>query len=206
MRDPSPLLVHWAEQAEQPWRNGGGITRELLTWPGAADWQLRLSVAEVLQDGPFSAFPGVTRWFAVLEGQGVELRWPQRVQALRDGDAACAFDGAAAPDCRLIDGPTRDLNLMLRRADGGLWPVRPGLPWQPGHAQAGVFSREALTLQVGGAPPCVLPAMSLFWWEQAPVQLQVLADPARPGHAPAAWWIAASPHSPATPAALETAR
>jgi hypothetical protein len=202
MSDARPVIVRWSEQAEQPWRNGGGITRELLAWPAAGDWQLRLSVAEVLQDGPFSAFPGVRRWFAVLEGQGVELVWPERVQALRAGDPACAFDGGAEPGCRLIDGPTRDLNLMLRNADGGLWPVQPVRPWRPGHAQAGVFACEALQLQVGEAPPFVLPAMSLAWWPQAPVQLQVLADPARPGAAPAAWCIAASPHPPAS---LETA-
>ena len=50
----------------QPWRNGGGLTRELLAWPGGEDWRLRLSVAQVTQDGPFSQFGGVQRWFSVL--------------------------------------------------------------------------------------------------------------------------------------------
>jgi environmental stress-induced protein Ves len=35
---------------------------------------LRISVAEITRDGPFSAFAGVQRWFAVLEGAGVMLR------------------------------------------------------------------------------------------------------------------------------------
>ena len=35
----------------QPWRNGGGSTRELLAWPAAADWKLRVSLATIAQDG-----------------------------------------------------------------------------------------------------------------------------------------------------------
>ncbi|MBK6569605.1 HutD family protein [Candidatus Aalborgicola defluviihabitans] len=31
-------------------------------------------------------------------------------------DAPLCFDGAAATDCQLIDGPTQDFNLMLRHA------------------------------------------------------------------------------------------
>lgn len=60
--------------ASTPWRNGGGATRELLAWPDPRDWAIRLSVAEVERDGPFSQFPGVRRWFAVLSGGGVRLR------------------------------------------------------------------------------------------------------------------------------------
>lgn len=102
-----------------PWRNGGGRTRELLTWPvGATDWQLRVSVAEIEADGPFSALPGVERCFAVLEGAGVRLALPQGEVRLTPQDGALCFPGEAAPMCRLIDGPTQDLNLMLRRGTG----------------------------------------------------------------------------------------
>jgi uncharacterized protein len=106
---------------EVPWRNGGGRTRELLAWPSAADWQVRVSVAEVAADGPFSAYPGVDRWFAVIEGAGVVLALPTGERRVRAGDAPLAFPGEAAPGCRLIDGPTRDLNLMLRRGAHGTW-------------------------------------------------------------------------------------
>jgi len=101
-----------------PWRNGGGRTRELLAWPRTDDWLVRVSVAEIEADGPFSSFPDVERCFAVLNGAGVVLSLPQgevRVTAL---DAAVSFAGEAAPMCRLIDGPTQDLNLMLRRGAG----------------------------------------------------------------------------------------
>jgi environmental stress-induced protein Ves len=93
---------------EQPWRNGGGVTRELLAWPPGPDWQWRLSVAEITQDGPFSAFPGVVRWFAVLEGNGVVLHFADRRVRLDAQTAPLPFDGAAAPHCVLQGGATRD--------------------------------------------------------------------------------------------------
>ena len=52
-------LIRLNEVAPVPWRNGGGVTRELLAWPSPGDWALRISVAEVERDGPFSRYPGV---------------------------------------------------------------------------------------------------------------------------------------------------
>lgn len=117
--------------APQAWRNGGGATRELYAWPSAEDWQLRVSLADIVQDGPFSPFPGVERHFAVLSGAGVELTLQGHVLRLSSTDGAVRFDGAAAPACRLIDGPTRDLNLMLRGLPGGLEPCVEGRSWNP---------------------------------------------------------------------------
>jgi hypothetical protein len=45
------------EVMPQPWRNGGGLTRELWTWPSAEGWWVRVSVADIEKDGPFSTFP-----------------------------------------------------------------------------------------------------------------------------------------------------
>lgn len=109
-----------------PWKNGGGQTRELLRRPAAGDWQLRLSLADIDADGPFSAFPGVMRWFVVLQGEGVALRLIDGERLLRPGDAPLCFDGAQAPGCRLLGGATRDLNLMLRGIDGALTAARTG--------------------------------------------------------------------------------
>jgi uncharacterized protein len=108
----------------QAWRNGGGVTRELLAWPDARDWKVRLSVAEVERDGPFSHFPGVERWFAVLQGAGVRLDIDGAAHTALAGGEPLRFAGTAAVDCRLIDGPTRDFNLMLRGTAGRLQRVR----------------------------------------------------------------------------------
>lgn len=114
-----------------PWRNGGGVTRELLAWPHGADWRVRISVAEIDADGPFSAFEGALRWFAVLSGAGVVLGAPGNEHRLTLASAPLRFDGAQAPACRLIDGPTRDLNLMLRDGvRGEMARARSGEPWQ----------------------------------------------------------------------------
>jgi uncharacterized protein len=108
-----------------PWRNGGGVTRELLAWPSKQDWQVRISVADIAADGPFSAFPGIERWFAVIEGAGVELRFGERAQLVPLG-VPLRFDGETAVHCRLPAGPTRDLNLMAPPGRGQMRPVVPG--------------------------------------------------------------------------------
>jgi environmental stress-induced protein Ves len=112
-------IVHVADVAPTPWKNGGGTTRELVAWPNAADWVWRLSVAEVARSGPFSTFDGVQRWFAVLAGAGVRLHLqaPGGAQThdLTATSAPLCFDGAVPTHCDLLNGPTQDFNLMLRR-------------------------------------------------------------------------------------------
>jgi environmental stress-induced protein Ves len=72
----SPVAIQADQVAAQAWRNGGGQTRELLAWPNASDWKLRISRADIASDGPFSAFAGVQRWFVVISGKGVVLHMP----------------------------------------------------------------------------------------------------------------------------------
>ncbi len=127
-----PRELRALDVTPQPWRNGGGRTRELVASPPGADWMLRVSLADIDVDGPFSAFPGVQRWFAVVAGAGVVLTLPGATgtRRLTTADEPFAFDGAAAPGCRLIDGPTRDLNLMLRGGlRGEMARARSGEPW-----------------------------------------------------------------------------
>jgi hypothetical protein len=73
LRAMTPRLVTLAAVPPTPWKNGGGVTRELLAGRLRRRWTVRVSVAEIEADGPFSSFPGVERWFAVLEGGGVAL-------------------------------------------------------------------------------------------------------------------------------------
>ncbi|TFY98189.1 HutD/Ves family protein [Ramlibacter humi] len=96
----------------QPWKNGGGTTRELLAWPQAEGWKVRLSVADVTAAGPFSRFEGIERWFSVLEGEGVVLKVAGGRHWLRADSEPFRFDGGLATDCELSNGSTRDLNLM----------------------------------------------------------------------------------------------
>ena len=118
--------VKLSEVAPQPWRNGGGMTRELAAWPSAGDWRWRMSVAEVGQSGPFSRFEGVERWFAVLQGAGVALTLGGRTHQLTRDSAPLCFEGGLPADCDLLDGPTQDFNLMLRGAAGRMQRVGSG--------------------------------------------------------------------------------
>jgi environmental stress-induced protein Ves len=105
-------LVHLESVAPQPWKNGGGTTRELLAWPAPDDWRVRISIADVTAAGPFSRFEGVERWFSVLEGAGVVLQVAGGRHWLRTDSEPFRFDGGLATECDLQDGPTRDFNLM----------------------------------------------------------------------------------------------
>ncbi len=186
----TPNLLRWIDAAPQPWRNGGGRTRELLAWPPGEAWRVRVSVADVESDGPFSSYPGVSRWFAVLQGAGVELTVAGQRHRLRRGDPPLVFAGDAAADCHLIDGPTRDLNLMLRAASGAMVAAVDGTPWSPAAAQCGLYSAVAGRCRAD-ALDIAVPAQALLWFEQAPPTLAFYA-----GERPAAligWWLAATP-------------
>ena len=122
--------IHLADVPATPWRNGGGLTRELAAWPADGAWRWRMSVAEVTASGPFSRFEGITRWFAVLTGAGVALtvRTPSDSDEagacehrLTATDPALCFDGGASTHCALLGGPTQDFNLMVQ---GDCLPAR----------------------------------------------------------------------------------
>jgi environmental stress-induced protein Ves len=174
-------LICANEVAPQAWRNGGGQTRELLAWPHPADWALRISVADIERDGPFSAFDGVQRWFGVLQGDGVRLAdWE-----LRAGDELISFDGGLAPACALIGGSTTDFNLMHRRGRGQV-RVKPAasMPagWLPSARWVGLFTVGGGRLLHGGRA-MNLGAMSLAWCEDPAAQACSFEGLG------AAWWM-----------------
>ena len=108
----------YADLAVSRWRNGGGETRELISYPpGAAAFEWRASIATLAQDGPFSAFPGVDRIITLLHGDAVALTAPgveQRLTPLQPW----AFAGELALNARLEGGISEDFNIMTRR---GQW-------------------------------------------------------------------------------------
>lgn len=154
--------VRLGDVAPQAWRNGSGRTRELLAWPSAELWSLRISIAEIDRDGPFSAYPEVRRWFAVVDGAGVALSFDAGERTCRRGDVPLSFDGHEAPGCRLLDGPTRDLNLMARRGRSTLHPVRRGEAWEDTYMLRGLYAAVAGHWHAG-ADAHALDAGTLLW-------------------------------------------
>ena len=191
----TPRLIALADTPPQPWRNGGGVTRELLAWPDGGDWQVRISVAEIEADGPFSAFPGVERWFAVLEGGGVALTIAGTEHCCRAGDAPLSFAGEASVGCRLLQGPSRDLNLMLRGTRGAMRPVVVGEAWAPPARRCGLYALVAGHCRAD-ATSTDLPAGTLAWFSEAPAALSFQPEGATAKPVPG-WWLAAGAKEPA---------
>jgi len=102
-----------------PWKNGGGETREIATWPPYGepdDFDWRVSVASIGASGPFSPFPGIDRTITLIEGDGVQLRADGLAHRLDTPWQPFEFSGDLAVDCTLLGGASTDLNVMCRRA------------------------------------------------------------------------------------------
>jgi environmental stress-induced protein Ves len=109
------ILMRAAGYRAVPWKNGGGVTREILRVPPeptAFDW--RLSLATIASPGPFSSFDGYQRTLVLVSGPGVELDFGQHGRAkLTMAGQMASFDGAWETSCTLLDGPSTDLNLIV---------------------------------------------------------------------------------------------
>lgn len=117
-------VLRAADRIATPWKNGGGVTREVAAFPPGADldaFEWRISLAEIAADGPFSTFPGVDRVLTVIQGAGLMMTVDDRMLALDAASPPLAFAGEAPVTARLTDGPISDLNVMVRR---GAWRAR----------------------------------------------------------------------------------
>ena len=190
MKQLPPTVVCVADVAAVPWQNGGGVTRELLAWPDPQDWLLRVSVAEINASGPFSSYPGVDRWFAVLDGGAVRLDTagmaPRELTASHP--ALHAFSGDLATHCTALGPATRDFNLMTRRTRTRLQqqPLRQSPLLETRAEGAGLFVVQAVELRAAPGLASRLPAMALAWWpnpQREPRSLRVGSAHTR------GWWF-----------------
>jgi len=121
-------VIPSTEYRRTRWRNGLGWTREIATGrlpdsvpqvPGSiadADWDWRLSIAEIDADVRFSEFPGIDRELVLLSGNGLRLRFDDgEARLLVPPYGRSRFAGERGLRGELLDGPSRDFNLMWRR-------------------------------------------------------------------------------------------
>lgn len=145
----------------QRWKNAGGTTRELLK---DAAGRYRISVAEVNEDGAFSCFPDTQRWFAVLTGAGVDLTIDGVAVTQTATNKPLSFDGAAVTTCRLLEGVTQDLNLMLHGVTGSMRLIQ-NTPYKTllnvGMLLA-IYAHEPSRLTIGGLQT-EIPSQTLFY-------------------------------------------
>ena len=111
-------IIRFADLRPQPWRNGGGVTRELASHPRAASaqdgvWDWRVSIADVTKAGDFSAFPGMERVLTVIDGELLLLTVDGGEHPL-EKYRPFRFSGEAASSSALPTGDIRDLNVITR--------------------------------------------------------------------------------------------
>jgi uncharacterized protein len=121
-------IIRFADLKPQPWRNGGGVTRELASHRGGASaggasagatssddgaWDWRVSIADVTSAGEYSPFPGMERVLTVVEGELLLLAVDGTEHPL-EKYRPFRFPGGAASSSALPTGDVRNLNVIAR--------------------------------------------------------------------------------------------
>jgi len=101
-----------ADYRVMPWANGRGTTTELIRVErdGTLDW--RLSMAQVVEDGPFSRLPGIARNLTVIAGPGFDLVGPGLRLPARPKEPV-AFSGDLDIRAEGVTAPSVDFNVMV---------------------------------------------------------------------------------------------
>jgi environmental stress-induced protein Ves len=116
-----PFLTHLhpADYSLQPWKNGRGTTTEL--WRQERDGAACSSACPapaVVEDGPFSLFPGIERNLTVLSGPGFRLTG-DGIDLRCDPLVPVAFPGDVPVTATETGGlQSDDFNVMTARQPG----------------------------------------------------------------------------------------
>lgn len=121
LKSPGYLLLKHDSYRAMRWRNGRGSTLEIAREPAAGeefDW--RLSLADIEQDGEFSAYPGCRRALVLVAGKSLHLRFQGHGTCSLDPTRRGArFEGEWKTDCAVPDGRCTDLSLIVRTGSAG---------------------------------------------------------------------------------------
>lgn len=101
----------------KPWKNRRGTTHDIAMFPPGAghdDFDLRLALSPIIEDGVFSSFPGIERVITLIEGKGLALEFPDR-EVLLKPEESLRFDSGLAPIGKPKGGPVKVINVMVRR-------------------------------------------------------------------------------------------
>ncbi|MFD2140884.1 HutD family protein [Ancylobacter oerskovii] len=113
-------VLTMSDYAVTPWKNGGGITRDVFLFPEGAtheSFDIRLSLAPIVTEGAFSSFPGIDRHITRLSAASLGLAFGTETRELKRLEPLY-FDSVLQPRSVLAEGPAQVLNVMTRR---GRW-------------------------------------------------------------------------------------
>ena len=111
-------ILRARDQPASPWKNGGGMTRQIAAFPegaGLTDFDWRVSLATVAAPGPFSTFPGVDRLMLVLGGRLTLEMAGMKPVTLDGASPPFSFPGDAPVSALAPATPVTDVNVMVRR-------------------------------------------------------------------------------------------
>ena len=116
------MLLPAANRVANPWRNGAGWTRYIVSFEGDEEFDWLVSIAVVEGASEFSHFPRVDRFLVPLSPAGLRLE----VDGLKVDLAqwqVFEFQGEQSVRSDVETGSTENLNLMLRRGTEGTLTV-----------------------------------------------------------------------------------
>ena len=113
----APRIRLAKDRTVEPWLNGGGSATQVSIHPETAtptDFDWRISVASIEQDGEFSSYPRVQRHIMPLSTRGLALTVDGETHRL-PGFESFEFPGDAVVRAIDVTSGSLDLNLMVRR-------------------------------------------------------------------------------------------
>jgi uncharacterized protein len=170
-----------AERCSTPWKNGGGRTFEVASFPEGStldtlDW--RISLAEVRLAGAFSLFPGIDRKFALLDGRLSLFVSGRDIIELSPGSEVVAFPGDIPTSAQPLSPRVTDFNVMTRRGRFTSRVVRRAVTTSEtldiaGSDVTAVIALSSLGVDVAGNKIELLPrdALLLSWEDASSVEL-----------------------------------
>ena len=112
---PQVKIYNSEKYAKKPWKNGGGISEELLVFPKEQDFTWRISVASIVKSGPFSQYEGYMRAIIPLEGVIALKHEHDPLTEHKLGPLeSYRFQGAWNTSCVLKTRSARDFNFIYK--------------------------------------------------------------------------------------------
>jgi len=116
LKKPGSQVLKRDAYRTMPWRNGRGSTREIAREPASGEeFAWRLSLADIEQDGDFSAYPGYRRAIVLVAGKSLQLRFNGHGNcSLHAARRGARFEGEWKTHCAVPEGRCTDLSLIVR--------------------------------------------------------------------------------------------